>query len=225
MAHYQHHYVCRPDQMADDINQLLLRLKQAKVTLGKLGYISGIPRIAYSQVIDQQCTPDPLQLTDFENSISIGDDCYLESSCAPAFHNQSVKLTVVKCNQGKAGTISIGNQVQLQGTAIVAYQQVTIGDNVVFGPMVTIMDCSGHTLTGRGQAGEIANLKPAPVRIGNHVWVGANAMILKGVEIGDNAIIGAGSVVYNSVPANTIVLGNPAKIVKHLDADIVKAAS
>ncbi|MCE2570529.1 acyltransferase [Motilimonas eburnea] len=225
MAHYQHHYVSRHDQMDEDIDHLLWQLKQAKIKLGKLGYISGIPRIAFTQVTDQQFTPAPLQLKDFEHCISIGDHCYLESTCAPAFHNQSVKLTVVKCNQGKPGSISIGNNVQLQGTAIVAYELVSIGNKVVFGPMVTIMDCSGHTLTGRGEAGEIAALKPKPVHIGDNVWVGANAMILKGVEIGDNAIIGAGSVVYESVPANAIALGNPAKVVKHLSAEMVKAAS
>ena len=54
----------------------------------------------------------------------------------------------------------------------------------------------------------------APIHIGNHVWVGVRAIILKGVTIGDGAIIAAGSVVTRDVPANTLVGGVPAKIIK-----------
>ncbi|MCE2597227.1 acyltransferase [Motilimonas cestriensis] len=225
MANYQYHFVSRPDQMDDNIDLLVDRLHQAKVKLGKLGYIAGIPRIAFSQVTDEGLPDSPINLADFSESIELGNHCYLESTCTPAFHSQAVKLTVVKCNQGVSGKIVIGDNVQLQGTAIIAYDRVTIGNNVVFGPMVTVMDCSGHTLTGRGQAGEVAKLKPKAVSIGDNVWIGANVMILKGVTIGDNAVIGAGSVVYESIPANAIALGNPAKIVKHISPDYIKAAS
>ncbi|OPY92501.1 MAG: Maltose O-acetyltransferase [Syntrophaceae bacterium PtaU1.Bin231] len=57
----------------------------------------------------------------------------------------------------------------------------------------------------------------APVRIGNNVWVGDSAIVCKGVSIGDNSIVGAGAVVLKDVPANAIVGGNPAEIVKYLD--------
>jgi acetyltransferase-like isoleucine patch superfamily enzyme len=57
-------------------------------------------------------------------------------------------------------------------------------------------------------------LKTAPVKIGDNVWIGMNAVILKGVTIGDNSIVAAGAVVTKSVPANTIVAGNPAAVVK-----------
>ncbi|MCE0555350.1 acyltransferase [Motilimonas sp. E26] len=225
MANYQYHFVSRPDQMSENIDLLLNKFRQAKIKLGQLGYISGIPRIAFSQITDEGLPDNPINLADFYEAIEIGNHCYLESSCTPAFHSQAVKLTVVKCNQGASGTIKIGNNVQLQGTAIVAYDNVTIGNNVVFGPMVTVMDCSGHTLTGRGQAGEVAKLSPKAVNIGDNVWIGANVMILKGVTIGANAIIGAGSVVYQSIPENAIALGNPANIVKHISPDYIKAAS
>jgi hypothetical protein len=55
-----------------------------------------------------------------------------------------------------------------------------------------------------------------PVKIGNNVWVGAHATILQGVTIGDNAIIAAGAVVAKDVPANVIVGGVPAKIIKYI---------
>jgi len=57
-------------------------------------------------------------------------------------------------------------------------------------------------------------LKTAPVRIADNVWIGMNAVILKGVTIGENSIVAAGSVVTKSIPPNTVVAGNPAVIVK-----------
>ena len=55
-----------------------------------------------------------------------------------------------------------------------------------------------------------------PIKIGNHVWVGAGATILKGVTVGDHAIIGGGSVVNKDVPPYAVVVGNPARVVKYL---------
>lgn len=57
---------------------------------------------------------------------------------------------------------------------------------------------------------------PAPVKIGNRVWVGAHATILAGVTVGDNSVIAAGAVVTKDVPANVVVAGVPAKIIKQL---------
>ena len=57
---------------------------------------------------------------------------------------------------------------------------------------------------------------PEPVKIGKNVWIGANCTILPGVTIGDNSVIGAGSVVVKSIAANVVAVGNPAQVVKHL---------
>ena len=59
----------------------------------------------------------------------------------------------------------------------------------------------------------------APIKIGNHVWVGAGVTILKGITIGDHAIIRGGSVVNKDVPPYSVVVGNPAKVVKYLDPE------
>ena len=58
---------------------------------------------------------------------------------------------------------------------------------------------------------------PKPIKIGNNVWIGSDCTILPGVEIGDGVIIGAGSVVTKSIPANTIAVGNPAKVIKNIE--------
>ena len=62
-----------------------------------------------------------------------------------------------------------------------------------------------------------ADLHPAPVKIGKNVWIGSDSTILPGIEIGDGAIVGAGSVVTKNVEPNTIVCGNPAKFLKNIE--------
>ncbi|TQV88666.1 acyltransferase [Aliikangiella coralliicola] len=153
----------------------------------------------------------------FEKVISIGRSCYLESADRLAFHNGPIKLTSVKVNDRPAGKIKIGNNVVLQGTAIIAYQSVEIEDNVTFGPQVTIMDSSGHPVTGRGEPDEAERITAKPVIIKSGAWIGMNVIILKGVTIGKNAVVGAGSVVVSDVPDNCIVSGNPCKIVKFIN--------
>ena len=84
---------------------------------------------------------------------------------------------------------------------------------------VRISDNDGHPIDpgARERHEPITPDETAPVVIGENVWIGARAIILKGVTIGDNAIVGAASVVTKPVPANSVVAGNPAKFVKSLD--------
>ena len=86
---------------------------------------------------------------------------------------------------------------------------IEIGDNVLIGQQVVIATLN-HDLIPEKRA----NMYPAPVRIGNGVWVGAHATILSGVTVGDGAVIAAGAVVTKDVPANTVVGGVPARIIK-----------
>lgn len=91
--------------------------------------------------------------------------------------------------------------------------KVTIGDNVFIAPNVGIYT-AGHPLdTGRRNAGlEYAY----PVSIGNNVWIGAQVCILPGVTIGDNTVIGAGSVVTKDIPDNVLAVGNPCKVIRKI---------
>ena len=86
---------------------------------------------------------------------------------------------------------------------------IEIGDNALIGQQVVIATLN-HDLAPDKRA----NMIPAPVKIGNRVWIGAHATILAGVTIGDNAVVAAGAVVTKDVPANVVVGGVPAKIIK-----------
>lgn len=92
--------------------------------------------------------------------------------------------------------------------------KVTFGDNVFIGPNCGFYT-AGHPLDyeRRNQGLEYAK----PIKVGNNVWFGGNVCVLPGVTIGDNVVIGAGSVVNKDVPCDCVVAGNPAKVIKKID--------
>ncbi len=89
---------------------------------------------------------------------------------------------------------------------------IEIGDGSLIGHNTTIA-----TLNHDFNPDKRANLHPSPVKIGKNVWIGSDSTILPGVEIGDGAIIGAGSIVTKSVPANSIAVGSPARVIKQIE--------
>jgi acetyltransferase-like isoleucine patch superfamily enzyme len=93
---------------------------------------------------------------------------------------------------------------------IISKESVTIGKDCAIAWGVTISDHDFHKLYLDGKQ----LVETAPVLIGNNVWIGMNATILKGVTVGDGAVIGAHSVVTKDVPAKCVVVGNPAKVIK-----------
>jgi maltose O-acetyltransferase len=97
---------------------------------------------------------------------------------------------------------------------IIDNNEVRIGSHVMFGPSVHIFTAA-HDLQAeaRIRGWEIAK----PVTIEDNVWLGGGALILPGVRIGKNAVVGAGAVVTKDVPANTIVGGNPAKVIREIE--------
>lgn len=89
---------------------------------------------------------------------------------------------------------------------------IEIGDGVLLGSNVTIV-----TLNHDFNPLTRSNATPKPVKIYKNVWVGTNCTILPGVTIGENAVIGAGSVVTKDIPANAVAVGNPAGVIKYID--------
>ncbi len=91
---------------------------------------------------------------------------------------------------------------------------VFIEDGVLIGHNVVFATLNHDILPEKRQS-----IYPAPIKIGKNVWIGSNSTILSGVTIGNDAVIGAGSVVTKDVPENCVVAGNPAKIIKHIKED------
>jgi acetyltransferase-like isoleucine patch superfamily enzyme len=117
----------------------------------------------------------------------------------------------------KGAQIIIGNNVGMTSTAIICHDRITIGDNVKIGINTVIYDTDFHSLDAsiRNQYPEsIEGVKNKPVTICNGVFIGGHTTILKGVTIGVNSIVGAGSVVFQSIPDEQIWAGNPAKYVR-----------
>jgi len=114
------------------------------------------------------------------------------------------------------GEIMIGDACFFAGgVRILAAGSIHIGDGGLFAKNVTITDCDWHGLYDRIDP----KPAPSPVTIGTNVWAGDGAFIGKGVSIGDNAVIAARAVVVKDVPANAVVAGAPAKVVKTLDPE------
>ena len=114
----------------------------------------------------------------------------------------------------------IGNNVAISSTRIWCAKQIIIKDNARIGGNVIIIDTDAHSMNYHDRRDVLideANKKDMPVVIGEDAFIGMNVIILKGVEIGDRAIIGAGSVVTKSIPADCIAAGNPAKIIKRIE--------
>lgn len=103
---------------------------------------------------------------------------------------------------GKRVFINAGCRFQDQGG-------VTIGDDCLIGHNVVLA-----TLNHDLDPSRRGDLHPAPIVLGRNVWIGANATILPGVTVGDNAVIGAGSLVNTSIPANAVAVGAPAKVIR-----------
>ena len=114
----------------------------------------------------------------------------------------------------------IGKNVGMSQAAIICHHSITIGDNVKIGGGVKIYDTNFHSLNPeirRIREWDMREKKCRPVVIEHDAFIGAGAIILSGVTIGENSIVAAGSVVSKSIPANEIWGGNPARFIKKVE--------
>jgi len=150
----------------------------------------------------------PWHVEIFGAPIEVGDCVNVVASS-----DKKVRLAIWSDQKGK-GRIRIGNYCLIcPGVRIGAADEILIGDNCMLASNAYITDSDWHDVYNRITPG-----KTAPVIIANNVWIADSAIVCKGVSIGENSIIGAGAVVVDSIPANCVAAGNPARIVKQLDA-------
>lgn len=135
-------------------------------------------------------------------SLLIGKSVDKTFAMFPPFYTDCGKNIFV----GKNVFINSGCRFQDQGG-------ITIGDGVLIGHNVVLATLN-HDIDPRKRS----TMHPAPIVIGKNVWIGANATVVPGVSIGDGAVIAAGAVVTKDVPANVIIGGVPAKIIKKIEA-------
>ena len=145
--------------------------------------------------------------------ITIGDNFYLSSGNGvnPIASNLQADVYVEP-----GATLTIGNNVGMSSTRLWIHESARIGNNVKIGGCVLITDTDAHPMDYMARRSSNEGTKSAPVVIEDDVWVGAHCIILKGVTIGARSIIGAGSVVTKSIPADCVAAGNPCRVIKNL---------
>ena len=127
----------------------------------------------------------------------IGERCYIEPPLRTNFGGRHVHF---------------GNDVYANfNLTLVDDTHIYVGDNTMFGPNVTVAT-AGHPILP--ELREKMYQYNMPVHIGKNCWIGAGALILPGVTIGDNTVIGAGSVVTKDIPANSVAVGNPCRVLR-----------
>ena len=143
--------------------------------------------------------------------ITIGDNFYLSSGNGvnPIASNLQADVYVEP-----GANLTIGNNVGMSSTRLWIHESARIGNNVKIGGCVLITDTDAHPMDYMARRSSNEGTKSAPAVIEDDVWVGAHCIILKGVTIGARSIIGAGSVVTKSIPADCVAAGNPCRVIK-----------
>lgn len=113
-------------------------------------------------------------------------------------------------------TIRVGSNVRLNGVGLMAKRGITIGDNCILGSTL-LVDTDFHSVRRDRATNPHAPVLSAPIAVGDNVWLAGQTVVLKGVTIGANSVIGFRAVVTRDVPPDVIVAGNPARVVRGLD--------
>jgi len=147
------------------------------------------------------------------SKIVIGNNVIFRSNASSNYIGLNHRCIIVA--KKKDAEIFIGDNSGLSGTSIVADTKIIIGENVLCGANVQIRDSDAHNLDPALRR-QSSGVKTAPIFIEKNAWLGMNSVILKGVRIGENSVIGANSIVTKTMPSNVVAAGNRCKIIKSL---------
>jgi acetyltransferase-like isoleucine patch superfamily enzyme len=168
----------------------------------------------------------------FSNSVSVGTTTQLKWH---RLQNVSGNQLCIGSNsiinariifEEKSGVVSIGDRCFIGRSDLVCYRGIRIGDDVIISWGVTVVDHDSHGIEWEDRSTDVVDwargrkdwskVMHAPITIEDKVWIGFDVSILKGVTIGEGAVIGACSVVTRDVPAYTVAAGNPARTIRKL---------
>lgn len=140
-----------------------------------------------------------------DSHVSIGQDCMFISDGAK--NHIGINHRCIIATHNKEAVVSIGDRVGMSGSTINCWNSITIGDDVRIGANCTIMDSDFHVDDPRVS-------EPRPIVIKDGAWIGANVVVMKGVTIGKNAVIGMNSVVTKDIEDDAIAAGVPCKTIR-----------
>jgi acetyltransferase-like isoleucine patch superfamily enzyme len=175
-----------------------MRLRRRGIEIGTRGKFYGMPLVSMAG----------------SSRITLGDRVVLASHSA--FTALGVSRPCVLRTIRPGAVIAIGEDTRISGVVICAAVNITIGKRCLLGADVKIADTDFHALKPENRCfnNNPEDISAAPVSIGDDVFIGTGAIILKGVTIGTGSVIGAGSVVIKDVPEYSIAAGNPARVVR-----------
>lgn len=185
-------------------NWYKLVMKMTKVRYGKNLLLKGAPVIFNKKGAE----------------LTIGDNVTIKSSFLSNLVGLYSKTIIV--TRAPGAYIRIGNNVGMSGVTIYARKGIEIGENTAIGGNTKILDNDFHPIEAEtrnkllaDKNGGDSDLVPAkPIKIGKNCFIGCNAIILKGTELGDGCVVGAGAVVSGKFEADSVIAGNPARVIK-----------
>jgi acetyltransferase-like isoleucine patch superfamily enzyme len=146
-----------------------------------------------------------------KSSIKVGNGCIFRSDSTNLV-GRNKKCILVTTSQN--ASIEIGDNSGFNGSVIHCADRVQIGNNVLAGYNVLIDDSDHHPIDPAARHSNTAESKA--IIIEDNVWLGINVTVLKGVKIGKNSVIGANSLVLTDVPADSLAIGNPCRVIKKI---------
>jgi len=181
------------------------------------GFVSIVNRIwlSMNRVSFTRLTVNGFLLVYNKGTLTIGPNSRINSHFLKNIIGGDTKSSIIV---KKNATLEIGKNFRMSNSAIYCAEKITIGNNVLIGGSCRIWDTDFHPLDPelrRNNPNE--GYRTKPIVIGNDVFIGGFSIILKGVSIGDSAIIGAGSVVSRDVPAGEVWAGNPASFIRQIN--------
>ncbi|MCI9663891.1 MAG: acyltransferase [Lachnospiraceae bacterium] len=188
-------------------NWFKILMKATKIKYGKNLLLKGIPIIFNKEGA----------------RLTIGNNCTIKSSLLSNLMGLYSRTIIV--TRAPEAEIAIGNNVGISGTTIYARKKITIGDNTCIGGNCKILDNDFHPIDWEERnklmsdvhGGDSSLIPAKEIKIGKNCFIGCNSIILKGTVLGEGCVVGAGAVVAGKFEANSIIAGNPARVIRKLE--------